>query len=109
MNKDFKIKFGLRVKEIRLANKLTQEQLAEKLDIERISLARIESGKHFPSSENLEKFADVLNIELSDLFNMQHFKSKEALIKEILSTLDTFNMDKIQYVYKSVMNLKNLK
>ncbi len=109
MNKDFKMKFGMRIKELRLANKLTQEQLAEKLDIERISLARIESGKHFPSAENLEKFASVFNIEPSELFNINHFKSKETLINEIILTLNNFDSDKLRYVHKTVMNLKNLK
>ena len=73
MNKDFKMKFGLRIKEMRLANKLTQEQLAEKLDIERISLARIESGRHFPGTENLEKFAHVFNILIISFFNSSIF------------------------------------
>ncbi len=109
MNKDFKMKFGMRIKELRLANKLTQEQLAEKIDIERISLARIESGKHFPSAENLEKFAIIFNIEPSELFNMQHFKSRENLIEEIIAALKIFDTGKIQYIHKSVMNLKNLK
>ena len=109
MDKDFKLKFGLRIKELRLANNLTQEQLAEKLDMERSNLAKIEAGNHFPGSDNLEKFAKVFNIDTFELFEVKHFKSKEVLINEIVSSLNNFDINKIQYVHKAVMNLKNLK
>ena len=109
MNDNFKIKFGHRIKELRLANKLTQESLAEKLNIERTYLARIEAGRHFPSPELLSKFAAVLNAGIPDLFDTGHFKNKETVINEILSALNEFEMDKLQYVYKSIMNLKIIK
>ena len=109
MNKSFNLKFGLRVKELRLANKFTQEQLAEKLGIERTYLARIETGKHFPGAENIEKLACIFNISTSELFEYNHFKNKENLINEIRTELAAFEIDKIRYVYKSIINLKSLK
>ena len=109
MNENFKTKFGLRIKELQRANKLTQEQLAEKMDMERSNLAKIEAGRHFPSAENIEKFARVFNIDVSELFNFGHFKNKENLIDEIMSALNNFDADKIQYAHKAVMNLKSLK
>ena len=108
MNKDFKIKFGLRIKELRLSKSLTQEQLAEKLGMERSNLAKIEAGNHFPGSDNLEKILDIFNIEPYELFNIKHFKSKTDLINEIVVNLNDFDMHKVQYIYKSVINLKNI-
>ena len=109
MYKDINIKFGMRIKELRLANNLTQEQLAEMINIERSNLAKIEAGRHFPSSENLEKFASAFNISLSELFDTGHFKSREELVNEILSALTGFENNKLQYTYKLIMNLKSIK
>ena len=36
MNKNLKEKLGLRIKELRISNKLTQESLSEKLNMERV-------------------------------------------------------------------------
>ena len=108
MSKDFKTKFGLRIKELRRANGLTQEKLAEEVCMERVNLAKIEGGKQFPNVENLEKFALVFNLEIDELFNFKHQKTKEELIKEINRELSRFSIEKIQYIYKSTMNIKIL-
>lgn len=109
MTKNYKNRLGLRIKELRIANKLTQEKLAEMLDMERTNLARIESGIQFTSPENLEKFAKIFNVSPYELFNFNHQKSKEALIQEITEELNAFSLEKVQYIYKSTMNLKSVK
>ena len=109
MSQNLKTKLGLRIKELRTANRYTQEHLAELVGMERTNLTRIEAGKHFPSAENLEKLALALKININDLFSFEHHKRKEELIKEIVKTLDEFEMTKIQYIYISTMNLKKIK
>ena len=52
---DNKKLLGKRIKEIRKQKNLTQEQLAELIQIETGSLSAIESGRHFPSLPTLEK------------------------------------------------------
>ena len=108
MNQDLKTKFGLRIKELRISKKLTQEQLSELIGMERTNLTRIESGKHFPSAENIEKLASALKIDINSLFDFGHIKNKQELIDEIINTLKVFNVDKIQFIHKSVINLKSL-
>ena len=51
---------GKRIKEIRLARNLTQEQLAEIIDIGAASLSKIEIGMNYPTDDNLEKIAKAL-------------------------------------------------
>ena len=108
-NDNLKHKLGLRIKELRLANGFTQESLSEKINMERSNLARIESGKQFPNAENIEKFALIFNIEQKDLFDFGHYKSKELLIREICEQVNLFDLDRIRYIHKNVMNLKNIK
>lgn len=108
MQNDFRENLGCRIKELRNANNLTQESLAEKLNMERSNLARIEAGKQFPNVENLEKIIRVFNIEASCLFDFGHLKSKEELLNETIDIIKNLDYTKLQYVYKSLENLKNI-
>lgn len=58
----------MRLREVRLARGLTQEQLAEKLDISLNFLNLIERGQRAPSFDTLERIAKVLRTPVSDLF-----------------------------------------
>ena len=62
-------KFGQRLKAIRLARKLSQEQFAELLGISVDFLSLIERGINAPSFENLDAFAAQLNIPVLALFD----------------------------------------
>jgi transcriptional regulator with XRE-family HTH domain len=62
-------KFGQRLKAIRLARKLSQEQFAELLGISVDFLSLIERGINAPSFENLDAFSTQLNIPLTALFD----------------------------------------
>ena len=62
-------KFGHRLKSIRLARKLSQEQFAELLGISVDFLSLIERGINAPSFENLDAFSAQLKMPASALFN----------------------------------------
>ena len=62
-------KFGQRLKAIRLARKLSQEQFAELLGISVDFLSLIERGINAPSFENLDAFSAQLKVPLSTLFD----------------------------------------
>lgn len=78
---------GKRLQEIRKSKKLTQEQVAELIDIETVSLSNIENGKYFPSTENLDKLLSVLGIKPHEIFNYEHNKNTDILIKEMTSSM----------------------
>jgi transcriptional regulator with XRE-family HTH domain len=61
-------KFGTRLKTIRLARSLNQEQFAELLEISVDFLSLIERGINAPSFENLEVFSTQLDIPVHELF-----------------------------------------
>jgi transcriptional regulator with XRE-family HTH domain len=66
-------KFGQRLKVIRLARKLSQEQFAELLGISVDFLSLIERGINAPSFENLDAFSAQLKIPVSALFDFDTF------------------------------------
>ena len=60
--------FGKRVRELRLALKLSQEKFALKINMDRTYFSAVESGKRNISLENIKKIADGLNVTLEELF-----------------------------------------
>ena len=68
-----KQKFGRRLRGIRAARRMTQEQFAETLDISVDFLSLIERGRNAPSFETLDKIARRLRVPVADLF---HFDSR---------------------------------
>jgi putative transcriptional regulator len=62
------------LKEIRVANKLTQEELAEKSEVSRQTIISIEKGVYTPSLELAFKLSEVLNMEITKIFNYKKSK-----------------------------------
>ena len=58
---------GKNIKELRISNNLTQDQLAEKLFVTRQTVSNYENGKSRPDVDTLEKIASVLGCQLTDL------------------------------------------
>jgi transcriptional regulator with XRE-family HTH domain len=61
-------KFGNRLRMIRSARKMSQEEFSELLGISVDFLSLIERGINAPSFENLEVFSTQLNIPVHELF-----------------------------------------
>lgn len=101
-------KLGFRIRELRTAKGYKQGELADLLDMERSNLTRIENGKQKPNDENLLKIAEILGVELKDLFDFGHIKSREILKTHIIENLNSLNYKELQYVYKVVNGVKEL-
>lgn len=61
--------FAKRLKELRLARGLSQEQLAKELNLVKSSISMYEQGKRKPSFEVLEAIADFFNVNLDTLID----------------------------------------
>lgn len=79
---NFKSGVGSNIKIFRKLANLTQEQLAEKINIDPRQLSKIENGIHFPSCKTLEKVCLALNIKPADLFDFEFDTETESFSKE---------------------------
>ena len=66
---NLRVKFGHRLRTLRLRSELTQEQLAETANISVDFLSLIERGINAPSFESLERVAKALHLDVKDLFD----------------------------------------
>lgn len=80
---DIKQLLGKRIQEYRKSKSYTQEELAEIIGMDTVSLSKIETGRNYPSSENLAKLADALEVDVYELFIKNSVKSNEELLEEI--------------------------
>lgn len=101
--------FGSRLKEIRRSRGLTQDKLAEMIDMDTPNLCKMENGNHFPQPKNLEKIAKALNVEVKELFDYQHLRSNGVLIKKISECLKTLKPKELAFTYKFINSLKEFR
>jgi transcriptional regulator with XRE-family HTH domain len=66
---DIKVKFGQRVKELRLAKGYSQEKFAEISDLDRTYIPGIEAGKRNVSLIVIEKIAKSFEMNVSELLS----------------------------------------
>lgn len=57
-----------RIKELRVCNHLTQDQLAEKLKVSRQTIISLEKGRYNPSLILAFKLAKIFNCKIEDIF-----------------------------------------
>lgn len=50
---------------------ISQEKLAEKVDLSREYIVRLERGQKSPSLKTVFNIADTLGVQLKDIFNMK--------------------------------------
>lgn len=65
------IHFGNRVRELRLAQKLSQSALAEKSGLHANYIGMVERGERNPSLVNINKLAEALNVSLPELLKVE--------------------------------------
>ena len=58
---------GDRIKELRLANHMTQDELAKKLDVTRSAIGMYEQGVRRPDFAHMDALADFFNVSLDYL------------------------------------------
>lgn len=71
VNKKLLNAFGARVRELRMARGLSQEQLAELTGFHRTYIGMIERGERNLSLSNVDVFADLFKVSISELLKFE--------------------------------------
>ncbi len=70
---DIRMRIGKRIKELRLGLGLTQEALADKVDLDKTYINEVENGKRNVSDVNLEKIILGLEENFGSFFHKENF------------------------------------
>ena len=81
--------FGKRLRSLRRAKDMTQEQVAERAGLSLQSVGEIERGRGNPTLVNVERLSEALSVELTELFDLGDVKmTREQAVQEILARLE---------------------
>ena len=112
MKFDDKLFLAKQIKEHRKKLGITQEELAEKVELSTQHISRIESGCYIPSLKSFFSIVSVLNIDLKIFgFNINKTNNtvKDKLIKKVLSATDAeliFYENSIDAISESLNKVK---
>lgn len=95
---------GKRLRELRKRKGISQEKLAELINVDPTTISNIENGKNYPSLINLENLLDILGSSFVDAFDFDHKNNKDDLLIIITKKLKE-NPDKIEDFYKIITAL----
>lgn len=60
--------FGKRLADVRKSKGITQEALAEELDISAVSVTYLETGRRWPRLLTLHRIAEALDVKVEEFF-----------------------------------------
>ena len=63
--------FNEKLQQLRTKSGLTQEQLAEKVFVSRVAVAKWESGRGYPNLDSLKMIAKVFDVSIDDLLSSE--------------------------------------
>ncbi len=92
---------GKRIKKARQYMGLTQEELAEKVDMDSKHLSKIENGLHLPSYNTLKKLSNFLNLspETEQTASNNKKDEKSIYLKSIKILNSAKNEEEMKFYY----------
>jgi len=100
------MKFGDNLKIIRKNNKMSQEELAQRVNVSRQAVSKWENGESYPEMNNILELCKIFNCQINDLVHTD-MSDLTLLDKEIVMTAAKFNESKQNHV-KSLSNIISL-
>ncbi len=84
---------------------LTQEKLAELVNIHEKQISRIESGVHFPTFDNFVKIMDALKIDFSD-FSKNNLEKSSPIKRKLFYILNNSDEEELKMYLKIIEEIK---
>jgi len=98
------MKFGENLYNLRKTAKMSQEKLAEKMDVTRQSVSKWENGESYPEMEKIMKLCDVFHCKINDLVheNMADIDSLDEDIKMSVVKFKEEKQRKVKGISKAI-------
>ena len=100
------MKLGEKIKLLRKSKKISQEDLAGMLKINRNYLSRIETGKSEPNATVLKNIAKIFNIDLNSLLDVKEDNENSDKIKYIIENCKYLNDKDLDFIDRIIIVMK---
>lgn len=104
---EIKRRFGIKVREFRKAEGLTQEQLAEKVGCSWQTISGLETGYSFPSSKILFNLSFALKMPLTYFFNFYSNPVNNEDETKIINVYRQLTKEQQKIILKMIMSLNS--
>ena len=104
---DYSIALGNAVKEARTESKLTQEQIADMLDIDSRTISQIERGLGNPKLETLYPLIRILNVDANTIFYSAPKTETPNLdrLMRLVSTCTEYEAHELIRIVNDILNI----
>ena len=97
--KAFDMDIGSKIKEIRILNGLTQEELADRSELSKGFISQLENDLTSPSISTLEDILQVLGMSINEFFSMEDTKAQVVFgEKDFFEKLDDQLKNKTEWI-----------
>ena len=91
---------GAKIRDIRTGKRMTQEQLAEKMNINPKYLSSIERGKENPTLNTLIRLAESLDVDLGEVFRNLEMEDPTKRRELVLDMVQRADEDQMRVIAK---------
>ena len=79
--------------------------MSEILGLYQKQIGNIETGSYFTTMPNLEKLAEIFEVEIKDLFDFEHQKSKQEITDDINNLLNIASDEQLKLIYRLIRSV----
>lgn len=91
MEKENKVSLGELISRRRKHIRLTQEELADKMNVSKSAIAKWETNRGIPDRDNMQRLSEVLSVSVNDLYRLVGNNNPERKV-EMNITLDVIEV-----------------
>ena len=102
------VRVGKRIREIRNSQKISQQELGERADLNYKFVGGIERGERNPSIETLRKVAHGLKVEVGELFRFEtgrQLSERDRLLHSIIGLLGDKTSKELKLARRMLLSL----
>ena len=104
---DFRM-IGNKIQKYRLANDLTQDELADLINSSQTYLSEVEAGKHRLFFDTVVAITQALNISVDKLIAYFEDSNNESTLQEILNDIRGMSPKQLELLQDNINTLKKL-
>lgn len=99
---------GKRIRELRVQNKITQEDLAEQIDLSVSYISYVENGKKKPSLETLIRIANILGVTVDEILAGNQLHNPTDYQTDIDLIMDDFSVNEKRLAFELLKSVHDI-
>ncbi len=105
MSDEKKGKIGMRLRQLREEHQLSQEQLAQKMEVSQKTISSWEKDRTYPKVRELHRLCALYGCTYANLTGTKQYDSNDITLDDIMFKLSTLDINKLEQIQKHIDRL----